>query len=418
LQNGFKATPPITINTTSVKMRFQLITYLLVATAMKAVARPRGPTSEDIMEALAKRQQTAADGDQIDTSQSVLPDLEDPNEDNTRMIGDLKQGATTPVGQSIKNILLRTESAEGSNSRYTPPGLPGSARCKADTCCIWSYISAAMTLKFTGLTLRCNDMARAAIRLGFHDAGTWSSSLAANGQDFGGADGSIVLSGTEVNRAENNGLQDIIKQMAAWQKQYGKYGVSMADLIQYGAAHAVVTCPLGPRIRSFVGRKDSKQAAQDNLLPDARASADSLIALFEDKTISGHELAALLGAHSTSKQFFFDTTKSGAPQDGTPGVWDVRFYNQTLETTGVPKKVFRLPSDVALAQHPSMSNEWTKFRQPNNVGQKHWNEDYATAYTRLSLLGVNNINNLTECTKTLPAPRPDFFGALTLYLDG
>jgi hypothetical protein len=28
--------------------------------------------------------------------------------------------------------------------------------------------------------------------------------------------------------------------------------------------------------------------------------------------------------------------------------------------------------------------------------------DYATAYTRLSLLGVNNINNLTECTHVLP----------------
>lgn len=84
----------------------------------------------------------------------------------------------------------------------------------------------------------------------------------------------------------------------------------------------------------------------------------------------------------------------------------------------MPKKVFRIPSDVVLAQHPSMANEWTKFRQPNNVGQKHWNEDYATAYTRLSLLGVNNINNLTECTKTLPNARPDFLGALTLFLDG
>jgi hypothetical protein len=396
-------------------MRFSLIACLLATTAMEAAARPRGPTPEDIMAALAKRQDTAADGEQIDAPQPAVPDLEDPNENNNRMIGDLKQGVTTPVGQSIQNILLRTESAEGSNSRYLPPGLLGTKKCKADTCCVWSYISLAMTLKFTGPTLRCNDLARAAIRLGFHDAGTWSSSLAANGQDFGGADGSIVLSGTEVNRAENNGLQAIIKQMATWQKQFG---VGMADLIQYGAAHAVVTCPLGPRIRTFVGRKDSKTPAPDGLLPDARASADSLISLFEDKTISGHELAALLGAHSTSKQFFFNASRSGDPQDGTPGVWDVRFYNQTLETTGVPAKVFRLPSDVALAQHPSMSNEWSKFRLPNNVGQKHWNEDYATAYTRLSLLGVNNINNLTECTKTLPAPRPDFLGALKLFLDG
>ena len=392
-------------------MRFPLLACLLATTALESMARP---TAEAIMQAWAKRQELAADGEQID-AQEPATGLEDPNENNSRMIGDLKQGATTPVGQSIQNILLRTESAEGTNSRYLPPALLGSNKCKADTCCVWAYVSLAMSLKFTGPTGRCNDLARAAIRLGFHDAGTWSSSLAANGQDFGGADGSIVLSGSEVNRPENNGLQAIIKQMATWQKLFG---VSMADLIQYGAAHAVVTCPLGPRIRSFVGRKDSKTAAPDGLLPDAKASADSLISLFQDKTISGHELAALLGAHSTSKQFFFDTTRAGAPQDGTPGVWDVRFYNQTLETTGVPKKVFRIPSDVVLAQHPSMANEWTKFRQPNNVGQHHWNEDYATAYTRLSLLGVNNINNLTECTKTLPNARPDFFGALTLFLDG
>lgn len=30
-------------------------------------------------------------------------------------------------------------------------------------------------------------------------------------------------------------------------------------------------------------------------------------------------------------------------------------------------------------------------------------QDYAREYVRLSLLGVNNINNLTECTKVLPA---------------
>lgn len=409
-------------------MRFVFIAGLLAASTMQAVARP---TPDSIIEALArrhearqeaaqlaklaKRQDTAADGEEIDDMEADIPDLEDPNEDNKRMIGDLVQGATTPVGVSIQNILLRTESAEGTRSRYTAPGALTSKKCKADTCCVWSYVSQAMTKKFTGPTGRCNNMARAAIRLGFHDAGTWSSSKAAAGQDFGGADGSIVLSGTEINRPENNGLQDIVKQMAAWQTQFG---VGMADLIQYGANHAVVTCPLGPRIRSFVGRKDSKAPALDSLLPSATASADSLIALFEDKTISGHELAALLGAHSTSKQFFFDKSRSGAPQDGTPGVWDVRYYNQTLETTGVPKKVLRIPADVVLAQHPSMSNEWTKFRMPNGVGQKHWNEDYATAYTRLSLLGVNNINNLTECTKTLPNARPDFLGAATLYLEG
>lgn len=297
----------------------------------------------------------------------IPQDTTNDNDANPIMIGDLATvGAITPVGTSIKNILLGTESAErpSKNIEYIPPGLLASAKCKADTCCVWWYISLELYLSFTTLSGRCNDRARAAIRLGFHDAGSWNTNSA-----NGGADGSIALSGTEINRGENNGLQDIIGRMITMQK---KYSVGMADLIQFAAAHAVVTCPLGPRIRVFVGRKDNKAAAPDNLLPSATASADSLISLFQDKTISPHELAALLGAHSASKQFNFDTSKSGAPQDGTPGVWDVLFYNETVENT--PAKVFRIPSDIALSAHPKVSDEWTKYRAPNGVGQSHWNE--------------------------------------------
>lgn len=233
--------------------------------------------------------------------------------------------------------------------------------------CVWRHISIAMSLAFTGPTLRCNDLARAAIRLGFHDAGTWSVKLAAQGQDFGGADGSIALAG-EISRPENKGLETIVKQMILWQKTYG---VGMADLIQFGANHATVTCPLGPRIRFFAGRKDSTSPAPDGLLPDARASAQSLIDLFDDKTISAHELAALVGAHTSSRQFNFDTTRTGAPQDSTPGVWDVLFYNQTVQSNA-PAQVMRFPSDVALAAHPAMSGEWAKFSLGGGVGQDHW----------------------------------------------
>lgn len=93
-----------------------------------------------------------------------------------------------------------------------------------------------------------------AIRLGFHDAGTWSQKLAAAGQDFGGADGSLVLF-NEITRAENRGLEVIVALAKTMMFKYKDSGISMADLIQYAATHAVVTCPLGPRIRTFVGRK-------------------------------------------------------------------------------------------------------------------------------------------------------------------
>jgi hypothetical protein len=91
-----------------------------------------------------------------------------------------------------------------------------------------------------------------------------------------------------------------------------------------------------------------------------------------------------------------DTKTSGQSQDTTPGVWDTLFYNQTLQANA-QKKTFRFNSDLVLAADSRINAEWTQFAGPG--GQSHWNEDYANAYTRLSLLGVNSINNMTECSK-------------------
>jgi manganese peroxidase len=41
------------------------------------------------------------------------------------------------------------------------------------------------------------------------------------------------------------------------------------------------------------------------------------------KGFSDADIAAILGAHSTAKQFEFDPSQAGAPLDDTPGVWDV-----------------------------------------------------------------------------------------------
>ena len=88
------------------------------------------------------------------------------------------------------------------------------------------------------------------MRLGFHDAATWSKSLAAAGQDFGGADGSLALF-NEDTRAENAGLGPVTNLA---RDLYARYGIGMGDLIQYMSIHATVTCPLGPRLRAYVGR--------------------------------------------------------------------------------------------------------------------------------------------------------------------
>ncbi|GAB7345491.1 hypothetical protein MBLNU457_3813t2 [Dothideomycetes sp. NU457] len=320
------------------------------------------------------------------------------------MIGDLRPeyndgsgGPTTDVGKAIADILKGSGNPQSDKQWQGGISNPGNVKCRADKCCVWRHIALDMEKMFRGQSNRCTAEARAAVRLGFHDAGTWSKFT----EDYGGADGSIILSGLsgqdpELARKENLGLQHIADVMVDWYNKYREYGVGMADLIQMGANVATVVCPLGPRIRSFVGRQDSSRPAVNDLLPDVMSDADTLLGLFANKTINTHGLVALVGAHTTSQQHFVEPLRAGDPQDSTPGVWDVKFY---AETTGsAPPRVFKFPSDVKLSQHQSAQTEWTKFANE----QSHWNDDYAREYIRLSLLGVNNINGLTECSHVLP----------------
>jgi hypothetical protein len=155
-------------------------------------------------------------------------------------------------------------------------------------------------------------------------------------------------------------------------KKYQPYGAGAADLIQMGATVATVVCPLGPRIRTFVGRADSFDVPPDGLLPDVNATVDSLIQLFEDKTIKPNGLAALVGAHTTSQQRFFEPAKAFDPQDSTPGVWDNLFYSQTVQNNP-PQRVVKFTSDEVLSTHPRIKDEWKAFTDPS-TGQAHWND--------------------------------------------
>lgn len=204
----------------------------------------------------------------------------------------------------------------------------------------------------------------------------------------------------EENRPENNGLQAITALLRTVQ---AKYRVGYADLVQYAHNHATVSCPKGPRIRTFVGRRDATSPAPTGLLPDVHDSADNLLRNFEDKGFDAHDLAALVGAHATAKQFFVDPAKAGLPLDTTPRIWDVEFYNDTLQDPP-SDKIFILPSDKALLQHPDVKDEWKMF-----VGDReHWNQDYAKAYIKMSVLGIPKVQltALRDCTKTLPRAIP------------
>ncbi|KAK3292544.1 heme peroxidase [Chaetomium fimeti] len=335
-----------------------------------------------------------------------LPTL--PKRQTVTLLADLQtlpDTALSPAGLTIKNILLHNRAAtspQDLTTVYTPPGPLDSAACRASTCCVWKHVADTMAAAFLNpSTSHCNSLARQAVRLGFHDAGTWSQSGGSGGG--GGADGSIILAPAELERTENRGFVDgIAPQMRAWYDSWhDAYGVGMADLVQMGATVASAACPLGPRVRAFVGRNDSAVAAPEGRLPPPESrDAEALVALFADKTIGVRELVALVGAHTASRQRFVDEVLSGLPQDSTPGVWDAVFYNETA-SEDPPLGVFRLPSDQALSRYPATQESWKVFADSVG-GQTVWNDDYAAAYVRLSVLGVEHINDLTECTGVLP----------------
>lgn len=209
----------------------------------------------------------------------------------------------------------------------------------------------------------CTDAARGAIRLGFHDAAGWSKSTGPSG----GADGSILLAEEEINRPINLGLQEIAATTKAWYDEYKEYGISAADLIQMGANVATVVCPLGPRTKTYVGRNDSSVPAPGPL-PDVNDSADNLIKLFQDKTIQPNGLTALLGAHSTAKQRFVDPARAGDPQDSTPGVWDMVYYNETINPNA-PTRVspYRFSKKKSSHDDNRASNSESRSRLRNSL---------------------------------------------------
>ncbi|KAI1099991.1 putative class II peroxidase [Jackrogersella minutella] len=312
---------------------------------------------------------------------------------STELLGDLKTTSDkdlTPVGSNIKSI-LQGGSAIADSSTYKPPGDLTSDACKKSTLCVWYYIVQDLKGSFTNNN-GCTSLARGAIRQGFHDAATWDKNSA-----YGGADGSLLLS-DELSRSENLALDDIGSQTKTWYDKYKGYGISMADLIQTAAVTATVSCPGGPRIKLFVGRKDDSRAGPTNLLPFQFQDAQAIIDLFAAKTFTSNDLVALIGAHSVSTQRLADPSRAGASQDTTPSVWDMNFYSQTI--AGDNKTILIFHSDKSISSYSATQDQFKSFAGSN--GKSLWSPAYSQAYFRMSLLGVNNLNNLTEITQVLP----------------
>lgn len=280
--------------------------------------------------------------------------------------------ATTASSLSFAEVSEYSRDAFDKVRRSLPTLVSRDGNCPA----FYTQLAADLSAMYIGGDGQCNDDARAAIREAFHDCGTWDKSQG----NTGGCDGSLINTlgqsgqNEELSRGENNGLLDIslkLKNLAASPKYAGK--ISNADMIVFSAAVAIVSCPGGPRMKTFVGRKDSSNPAPGGFLPDVQASGDSLFTLFSNKGFSAKELAALLGAHTTSKAFNqAPVVPAGSSQDSTPGLWDVKYYAETLNP---PKSIGVFPSDKNLAKHPVVGKEFSGF-----VGnQGKWTGAFADA---------------------------------------
>ena len=313
----------------------------------------------------------------------------------------VQSAAQAPVPSTSSNRVVLPIASVSQKPTGGPIGTPTPvSSCPA----IYTTLSKDLTTSFKGPDGLCTDMARAAVRFAFHDAGTYSQSQTFVAPAGGGADGSLLLNSEEITRAESNGLQTYYNfLLGKYTNTYKAKGVGAADLIQFAAAHAIVTCPEGPVVKALVGRTDSSVAAPMNLLPAGSGTGsdhDTIYKLFLDKGFTANELAALLGAHTAAKAFAQPQIPSGNELDTTPGVWDVEFYNETLHPPSNPN-FSRLQSDINLSNPATtVGAQFKTF-----VGQQElWEDKFVLAMQHVSVLGIPAATQakFIDCTAALP----------------
>ncbi|THV00252.1 heme peroxidase [Dendrothele bispora CBS 962.96] len=243
---------------------------------------------------------------------------------------------------------------------------------------------------------RCNDLARSAIRMSFHDAGTFSLSLEAAGKTNGGADGSLIADPNEINRDENNGMQAIVEALRPLPQ---KFNVSAGDVLHLAGTLAVLACPGGPVVNTYVGRPPFKNVNPTGMIPDTHDPIPKIVDRFNDMGISVREAMALIGSHTCGKQQFVDPAFANDTFDTTPEIWDIRFYGETQRNDSDPN-VFRLPSDLGFSHNSLTQKDYSRFVGSLST-QEDWAREYAKAHEKMSLLG-QDADSLTECTEIMP----------------
>jgi len=217
------------------------------------------------------------------------------------------------------------------------------------------------------------NKAPVALRLAFHDAGTY---LAATRD--GGANASIQF---ELDRPENFGLKRgwrLVEQMrASLAGTPAEATVSDADLVALGGAYAVALCK-GPRIPVRIGRAVAGGPDPEGRLPSEKASAAELKEQFAAKGFSAKEFLALSGAHTIGSKGF-----------GDPYTFDTTYYVELLRkpwtnTQDAMASMIGLPTDHVLPDDPELAPLIAAYA----ADQPAFFADFAAAYTKMSELGA------------------------------
>mmetsp|Transcript_2616 Transcript_2616/g.4455 ORF Transcript_2616/g.4455 Transcript_2616/m.4455 type:complete len:331 (+) Transcript_2616:31-1023(+) len=228
---------------------------------------------------------------------------------------------------------------------------------------------AAVDKVFRGLISKTK--APVALRLPFHDAGTYSMA-----QRDGGANASVRF---ELERPESQGLKRgwrIIEQAAKELKSGPASSLSSADLIVLAGAAAVRVCG-GPVIPVLVGRLDATGPDPEGRLPSEESSAEQLKKNFAEKGISAREMLVLSGAHTLGNKGF-----------GDAATFDNQYFKSLLQKPWLDPSndmalMIGLPSDHVLPDDP----EFAPMIQEYAVDQALFFKDFSAAYVKLSELG-------------------------------